>query len=212
MAADTFLNELEKDALKEIVNIAFGEAAANLAEIIGLYVFLNVPRVEILQPERIEAYIDQELEAAKTLSIVEQYYIGKIRGAAFLVFPFESGRQLLTLFGGEKLMAAEVADAGFIERETLMEVANIIIGVCVSRLAELLQDAVTYLPPRYLGNRYDSAEFSRDIFTKEAYVILLKTVFHFENREVNGYLFLVNSYESISWLKKAIDEFIASYL
>ena len=31
------LTELEKDAFKEIINIAFGKAAASLADIIGLY-------------------------------------------------------------------------------------------------------------------------------------------------------------------------------
>jgi chemotaxis protein CheC len=207
-----FLTDLEKDALKEIINLSFGDAASSLADIIGTYVLLSVPNVEIMQRDEIMHYIDRELSEPKDLSIVEQYYIGKIKGAAFLVFSHDGSKQLLSLFeGGEKMDTSDYS-IDFLEKETLTEVGNIIIGACVSKLAELLSDTVSYLPPRFLWSKNMRSAFSGEIFERESYVILLKTIFQFEEKDVKGFLFLVNSYESVKWLKTAIDEFIEKYV
>jgi chemotaxis protein CheC len=207
-----FLNELEKDALKEIINLSFGDAASSLADIIGTYVLLSVPDVEIMQRDEIMQYIDRELSESKDLSIVEQYYIGKLEGAAFLVFSYDAGRQLLSLFEGGDDMDMGDYSMDFMEKEALTEVGNIIIGACVSKLAELLSDNVSYMPPRFLWSKNLRNAFSGGIFDRESYVILLKTIFQFEENDVRGFLFLVNSFESVTWLKTAIDEFIEKYV
>jgi chemotaxis protein CheC len=205
------LTDLERDALKEMINVSFGDAAASLAEIIGTYVLLSVPNVEIMQPEQIAAYIEREFSDPEELSIVEQYFIGKIKGAAFLVFSHEGGRRLLSLFEGAGQIDTSTYSLDFLEKETLTEVGNIVIGACVSKLAELLSDMVSYLPPRFISRAGVQGSFSGALFEGESHVILLKTLFQFEARNVSGYLFLVNSYESMQWLKKAIGEFIDGY-
>ena len=45
--ASSTLNELEKDALQEIMNISFGQAAADLSDVIDLYVTLTVPFIDV---------------------------------------------------------------------------------------------------------------------------------------------------------------------
>ncbi len=207
-----FLNTLEKDALKEIINLSFGDAASRLAEIIGTYMLLSVPDIEIMERDEIIHYIDRELSDPKDLSVVEQYYIGKLEGAAFLVFSYDAGRRLLSLFEGADETDLPDYSMDFMEKEALTEVGNIIIGVCVSKLAELLSDNVSYLPPRFLLSKNLKDAFSGGIFDRESYVILLKTVFQFEEQDVTGFLFLVNSFESVKWLKTAIDEFIEKYV
>jgi chemotaxis protein CheC len=205
------LSDLERDALKELINVSFGDAAASLGEIIGTYVLLSVPNVEVMLPEQIAAYIEHEFADPKELSIVEQYFIGKIKGAAYLVFSHEGGRRLLSLFEGAVPIDTSAYSMDFLEKETLTEIGNIVIGTCVSKLAELLTDTVSYLPPRFLASTSAKGSFSGALFEGESHVILLKTLFEFEERNVSGYLFLVNSYESMQWLKKAIGEFIDGY-
>jgi chemotaxis protein CheC len=209
--AQLSLSELERDALKELINVSFGDAAASLGEIIGTYVLLSVPNVEIMQPEQIAAYIEREFSDPQDLSVVEQYFIGKIKGAAYLVFSHEGGRRLLSLFEGAIQVDTSAYSLDFLEKETLTEIGNIVIGACVSKLAELLTDTVSYLPPRFLARAAAPGSFSGTLFEGESHVILLKTLFEFEERNVSGYLFLVNSYESMQWLKRAIGEFIDGY-
>ncbi len=206
------LTELERDAFKEIINIAFGKAAASLADIIGLYVILSVPKVEILQPGEIQQFIEREVNETKGLNIIEQYYIGKIRGAAFLVLSYENSKQLLSLLGGEEQKESlNFFSIAMLEQETVTEIGNIIIGACVSKTAELLKDFVTYTPPRFIGGKFSGYDLPQKLFDKETYAIVLKTLFQFENKDINGHLFLVNSVESLDWLKKAIHDYMKHY-
>lgn len=205
------LSDLEKDALKEVINIALGRAAVELFEIINLYVFMNIPDLEVLKPNELVAYIQQEVNPGAGFNLVEQYFIGKTKGIAYLMLPSKSGQQILSLLGAEQ---SEVNAYGLdlLEQEALMEIGNIVIGVCVSRISELMGDVVSYLPPRIInGNTYEQA-LPEGLFDGEHYVIILKTVFHFEGKNIEGYMFLINSYDSIVWLKKSIKHFIDQYL
>lgn len=209
---DGILTEIEKDALKEIINIAFGKAAASLADVIGLYVILNVPKIEILQPDEIQEFIGKEINESKGLSIVEQYYIGKIKGAAFLVLSYESNKQLVALLDdGKDKDTFDMFSPASLEQETVVEMGNIIIGACVSKIADLLQVYVTYTPPRFLAGKLSRDDLPQKIFDRESYVIVLKTIFQFEKKDISGFLFLVNSFESIQWLKEAIQKYLKNY-
>jgi chemotaxis protein CheC len=97
------------------------------------------------------------------------------------------------------------------EKETLMEVGNILIGACVGKVAELLGDRVSYSPPRVAIENYEIASIPADIFDVESSAIILRTVFTFNERDVTGFLFLVTKYESITWLKEALVTFMDKY-
>jgi len=206
------LNELEKDALKEIINISIGQAAQTLEEIIKLYVFMNIPRLEVLGPEELQGFLKAEIPTYKSLHLIEQYFIGKTKGVAYLVLPEKSGNAVLTLLGMDNI-DSENCTFDKLEQEALLEIGNIIVGTCVSKISELMGDIVTYLPPRIIEHNENNG-YLPSFFLQEdelSYVIIFKTVFHFESKDVEGYLFLINSYESIKWLKKAIDEFISNF-
>jgi chemotaxis protein CheC len=204
------LSELESDALREVINLSFGDAACTLSEVVGLYVQLNVPKVAVLSAEETTTYIREQLDPAEEFSVVEQYYIGKLRGTAFLVFSQGAGTELLRLFDVHHTTnASHTLDV--LERETYLEVGNIIIGACVSKLAEFLSDQVAFMPPRFLGGHLHESDLSQAMVKAEGSVIILKTVFQFEAGEVDGNLFLVNGFESTRWLKQAIQDFINKY-
>ncbi len=206
------LSEFEKDALREIINLAFGEAAAGLAEVMGIYVFLNVPLIQIMSPSEISSYIEKELSLSSGLNIVEQYYIGKIRGVAFLVMSYENAEDILSILGDKDLLKLDDYAVDLLTQETLVEIGNIVIGACVSKIAEILSDSVMYLPPRYLGASYNANNLPPEFFKSNSYVVMLKTIFKFETKEINGFLFLVNSYDSLQWLRDSIDKFVANYV
>ncbi len=201
------LSDLEKDALREIVNIALGQAASDLNEIINIYVFMDIPRLEIMSPEEISSFIDHELPVDEGLHLVEQYYVGKTKGIAYLVLPTSCGSQLLRLLDEENDFT-ETQAVDILAKEALVEIGNMIIGACVSKISELTRDVVTYMPPRLIECRKDYNPLPQGFFGEECFVVILKTVFHFEKEDIEGYLFLTNSYASMSWLKKSIDDFI----
>jgi chemotaxis protein CheC len=204
------ITEEEKEILKEIMNIGFGKAAADLAEIINISVVLSVPYVQMLKAQELPEYLRTQVSEYERISIIEQNFWGNFKGSAFLVFQASSGRELVSLFA-ENPEDAAAGSIDTLEKETLMEVGNILIGACVGKLSELLGDAVTYSPPRVISENSSNEAIPSRLFETDASAILLKTVFCFKERNVNGFLFLVTSQDSILWLKKALVAFLEQY-
>lgn len=204
------ISDEEKEILQEIMNIAFGKAAADLAEVINIFVVLSVPKIEILNSQDLPSYLKTQVSEYERVSIVEQNFWGDFKGSAFLVFQASAGRELVSLFGDSSDdFGSESIDA--LEKETLMEVGNILIGACVGKLSELLGDAVTYSPPRVVTENTHNEAIPVNIFESGSSAIVLKTVFCFNERNVNGFLFLVTSNDSILWLKKSLVTFMEQY-
>jgi chemotaxis protein CheC len=204
------ISEEEKEILQEIMNIAFGKAAADLAEVINIFVVLSVPNIQMLEARNLPEYLKTQVSEYDRISIVEQNFWGEFKGSAFLVFQASAGRELISLFGDDtEDSGAESIES--LEKETLMEVGNILIGACVGKLSELLGDAVTYSPPRVVSENSPNDAIPINIFENDSSAIILKTVFRFNERDVSGFLFLVTSHDSILWLKKSLVTFMEQF-
>ena len=208
---DGIITEEEKELLQEVMNISFGKAAADLAEVIDIYVILSVPNIKILQAVNLPEFLKSEIRDVEDISIIEQKFWGKFKGDALLIFPSGSALELINILEPQKdtFYGSEPIDV--LERETLMEVGNILIGACVGKIAELLKDIVTYTPPRVIIEKYPLDKISKEQFSNNDTVIVLKTVFQFKERDVNGFLFLMTSNDSVDWLKKALYKFMEQY-
>ncbi len=205
------LSPLELDALQEIMNIGFGRAAVDLEEIIDLHVILSVPKIAIMNAEDVLQYIHHEIPDTTDMSMVTQFFTGKFNGSSFLVFPHGEGRKLLRIFDTEIPLMGEQYDIDVLEKETLVEIGNIIIGACVGKIAEMLGDVVSYAPPRYFNQDQIYITLGDVLSDKNSFAILFKTVFNFEQHNVSGYLFLISQYSIMPWLKQAIADFLGSY-
>jgi chemotaxis protein CheC len=201
----------DKDILQEIMNIAFGKAAADLAELIDIFVVLSVPNIQVLQATDLPGYITSVVDGHVGFSLVEQNFWGEFKGNAYLVFPNGSGKELVAILGNVEDVILEPTVADLLEKETLVEVGNILIGACVGKLAELLSTAVTYSPPRVVIESKSEIPLPKMLFDTSASAIVLKTDFCFNERNVQGYMFLVTSQESIIWLKQALADFMSHY-
>ncbi len=205
--SSTMLNDLEIEILQEIMNIGFGRAAAELAEVIDIFITLQAPKIQILRADSLAAYIGTEIKAFTTCSIVEQPYLGKVKGLAFLIFPHGAEKEFLSYFQDKDIDSMQSDILIDLEKEVLMEVGNILIGACVSKIFEILEGFVTFQPPRVIVGESFTDAYLQGEFSEGDYAIILKTSFTFEDRDVQGYLFLVHRAESAPELKKALAEF-----
>ncbi|MCE5212070.1 MAG: chemotaxis protein CheC [Deltaproteobacteria bacterium] len=200
----------ETDLLQEIMNIAFGRAASDLAEFIDIFVILSVPQIRLLQAIDLPKYINMELKDYNTVSVVEQNFWGKFKGSAYLVFPAGSGRRMISLFdGGARFFDSEPTHE--MEKETFLEVGNILIGACIGKIAELLGDVSTYSPPRVVVEKSNRGLVADNLFDPDSLAIVLKTVFEFNEKNVSGYLFIVTKQESFGWLKNALYKYLEQF-
>jgi chemotaxis protein CheC len=211
------ISDGDAEILQELMNIAFGQAAADLGQVIDMYVVLSVPRVRVTSAGELPRFLDEIIGAEARISIVEQEFWGTFRGHALLVLPANSSQALLTSLGAqtaderepEFLDSAEPME--LLERETLMEVGNIIMGACVGKLSELLRCVVSYSPPGLMVHDATRAGVRLGAFDPACSVIVLQTLFCFGDQGAGGHVLLVISDESFQWLKAALADFVASY-
>jgi chemotaxis protein CheC len=208
---DSALSIEEKEILQEVMNIAFGKASANLADVIDIYVALSVPNILIMPASKVKNYIENEVKDYGIIDMVKQQYWGEFKGIAFLIFPSGAGKKLVSLFQKSENLSFDSEPIDAMEKETLLEVGNILIGACVGKLAELLGDIVTYSPPAAMIEQKSANSISKNTFGLNCTAIILKTVFRFENEDVSGNLFLTTSNESIHWLKEALNKILDEY-
>ena len=200
----------EAAILQEVMNIAFGKASADLAKVIDIRVVLNVPHVELIGADGLLQRIKEETKVYDALSIIEQNFWGKFTGSALLAFPSSAKKGLISLFDDE---GEEVSP--LLEKETLLEVGNILIGACVGKVAELLGDMVSFSPPR-LNPHVVISNLAKEAVSKHLagagkIAVLMKTVFHFEDKDISGFLFLVANQDSIEWLETALNNFMSNF-
>jgi len=208
---EIIISDEELDILQEVMNIAFGKASADLAEVIDIYVVLSIPDIKLMKTADVPSFIEEEIDDLGNVSVIKQSYKGKFHGTALLFFPGGAGKKLFSLFDNSTAAAAESEVSVVLQKETLLEVGNILIGASVSKVAELLNDVVSYRPPRIIVESRPGDIVDWDLAEPDAPAILMRTVFTFDNRDISGLLFLIPSYKSFEWLKKALHAFLEQY-
>ena len=210
--SEMIISDEERDILQEVMNIAFGKASAELAEVIDIYVVLSIPDIRLMETAEVPGYIESEINDFNNISVIKQSYTGKFHGTALLFFPGGAGKKLFSLFdNGTAAAPGSEGNSVVLEKETLLEVGNILIGASVSKVAELLDDVVSFRPPRIIVESRPGEIVDWDLAEPEGPAILMHTVFSFDKRDINGLLFLVPSYKSFEWLKKALHAFLQQY-
>ena len=192
------------------MNIAFGRAASDLAEYIDIFVILSRPHIKLLQAFDLPSYLNNEIKDYDKVSVVEQNFWGKFKGNAFLVFPSGTGKRMISLFDSEnKFFESEPTHE--LEKETFLEIGNILIGACIGKIAELLGDVTTYSPPRVVVENSLRGVVYDNLSDPDNLAIVLRTVFEFNEKNVSGYMFILTKQESFAWLKTALYKFLEQY-
>ena len=205
------ITSAETDLLQEIMNIAFGRAASDLAEFIDIFVVLSVPQIKLLPAYQLPDYINSEIMDydQDRVSVVEQSFWGKFKGNALLVFPSGTGKRMISLFDGKDEFFQSDPSLEQ-EKETFLEIGNILIGACIGKLAELWGDIATYSPPRVLVEKSLHRVYE-SIINPDSMAIVLRTVFSFNEKNISGFMFVLTKQESFAWLKNALHKFLEQY-
>ncbi|MFD1612366.1 chemotaxis protein CheX [Sphingomonas tabacisoli] len=198
------LNELEHDALTEIVNIGVSRAAASLRKMIGDQVLLSVPSIEVVSQSR-AARLISEREVVDLIA-VRQDFAGPFSGRALLIFPETNSLELVRAVTGGELSVEEVAE---MEVEALAETGNVILNSCLATMANMLKRSLTMTIPQVLrGNGATLFEVDSEAQT-EGLVLFLYIDFSVRMRDIRGYIAMLMDIPSLATLKELLDEFIA---
>lgn len=208
---EALLKEDEQELLQEIMNIAFGQAASDLAEMVDIFVVLSIPEVRLIEVTELPDYLVETMGGPARFSLVEQPFWGPFNGSGYLLIPSGVTRELVAILGNQKFESTQGLSLKVLEMESLQEVGNILIGACIGKVAELLEAEVTYSPPTVAQEFVTGEAIPKDTWGPHSTAIVLKTLFRFSGRNVSGLILIVTSQNSLQWLKKALAEFLGRY-
>jgi chemotaxis protein CheC len=199
----TVLDELELDALTELVNLGVSRAATNLRDMIGQQVLLSVPTVALMGRDRaVETLGKRE---PKRLVAVHQVFEGDITGRALLIFPEIKSLELVRAVTGGDLPLEDIIE---LEQEALTETGNVVLNGCLATIANLLQRRLKISLPELLRGE------GREFFDLEPppergdVVIFIYINFVVKKHDVSGYIAMLMDMPSLAALKGLLRDFI----
>jgi chemotaxis protein CheC len=198
------LDELERDALTEIVNIGVSRAASSLRKMVGDQVLLSVPSIEVVSQTRAARLIGER--EADELVAIRQDFAGAFSGRALLIFPEENSLELVRAVTHDELSAQEVVE---IEHEALAETGNVILNACLATIANMLQRPLTMTIPEVIrGDGETLFEVFEDA-PSDGLVLFLYIDFSVRHRDIRGYIAMLMNLPSLAVLRELLGEFIA---
>ena len=90
------LNEEQRDALQELMNVAMGQGADRLARLTETFVTLSVPRIHAVDVTN-TSLLNQLTIASQPAIITRQSFLGRLRGEVMVCFGDNGADQLSDL-------------------------------------------------------------------------------------------------------------------
>jgi chemotaxis protein CheC len=199
------LDELERDALTELLNMGVSRAATFLSKMVSDQVALSVPSVSIVERETaIEAF---SRGGPSQFVAVGQNFQGRFSGRALLIFPEVNSLELVRAAVGDGYSLEEIVD---LEQEALTEMGNVILNGCLSMIANALRENLSISLPSLLRGDGRSILYSHgDADVPSNHVLLLYIDFSIRSRNIRGYIALLMDLPSLTALRELIHRFIA---
>lgn len=141
-----------RDCYQEVVNVAMGQAGAHLARIMDVFVQLPIPNVNLIEVSELHMMLS-DIDTQDSTSGVCQGFLGDgISGEALLIFSDSSFKDVAKIFKIE----GEVDDQ--LQLELLMDAASLLIGTCLTGIANQLDMYFRQGHPVVLGQHQSVQE------------------------------------------------------
>jgi chemotaxis protein CheC len=197
------LDEMERDALAELVNIGVSRAASSLRVMVGREILLSVPDVAILPRGRAAEIIGDHQKAR--LVAVRQDFEGDFFVRAMLIFPETNSLELVRAVTGGNLPLDEIVA---LEQEALAETGNIILNNCLATIANILKRTLRMsLPDLFRGNGAELFGLSANSDPDDV-VLVIYINFTVDSREITGYIAMLMDSPALRILKELLNELV----
>ncbi|MDU9022028.1 response regulator [Pseudomonas corrugata] len=180
------------DAFRETVNVAIGRAAALIAKVLGVFVQLPVPNVNILEVGELHMAL-ADAGSSQQLTAICQGFIGSgIAGEALLIFHDSEVADIA------QLMQRQSAD--YSDLEMVLDLSSVLIGACLSSIAEQIDVVFSQGHPQVLGQHAAIDELILVNQTRWKKTLAVEISYSLEGHDIRFDLLLLFTEDSIERL------------
>ena len=173
-------NEMEIDALGEMMNISLGASATAMSTLLGSTVHITTPKVKILTRDQFEF---KKLEPAVGVEIA---YVEGLEGSNIMMFSRNDVRIIVGTLLGE-----EIPDDKFeldeINRSAICEVMNQMMGASATALSEFLKFTVNISTPVSFEIT-DAESFKNKYFPEATPMVVISFILEIEGKLKSEFL------------------------
>ncbi|MBF0233582.1 MAG: hypothetical protein HQK65_11165 [Desulfamplus sp.] len=202
------------EMLKEVVNLAMGQAGKDLATILNSFVDLSVPEIQIVEAEKIAQKVLQEsvFEENEKVNIFRQTFrsISFMDGEAIVIFNNETRKRVSQILGvPDQINAME-------ELDFMLELTNLMVGACLNSISEqLFNQSMSFSPPELLSENNVLRNIAYETFKRRnlkwEYTLLSKITFVLKDRSFKSDLLIFISEKAIQAVNESLNRMLADY-
>ena len=180
------LNELQKDALKEVGNIGAGHAATALSQLLNTKINLSEPRIDVIKFRDLATRVGHQNQMVAALHM---YIRGEAPGQIVVLFDREQAIDFVGTFLKRVIGDIQVFDS--IADSTLKEIGNIIAGSYLSAINNLTgQNVLPSVPTLSYGTIQAAFRTLMSILPDQD-VFLIESAFLDKEKVVSGQFILI---------------------
>ncbi len=173
------LNNEQLDLFTELINIGVGKAAKLLNELISSPIKLSIPKIIVERP--IDLVKKLKPGKSTTYYAVKLQFEGSFNGIAEIVFPSESGNNLVSILTGEEPYSDELDG---LRVGTLNEVANMLLNGVMGTISNIIKEVFNYSIPVYSEDIFENLFI--DPTSEDKIVLFGETHFVVESADIEG--------------------------
>lgn len=196
------LTQTQKEVLNELVNIAFGRAAASLSAMVHQRMQLEAPQVMMLSLNELSDALKSLYQA--DVACVHQVFGGRFNGNALLLMSHADASALLSLLVDEPPIYHTLTPS---DREALMEIGNILLNAFIGSFGNLLRERISFMVPVLHVDTVEGMIRSLEIDkTRLHYALFVTTRFVLTKGKATGHLAMIMGVESLEALFSSMEE------
>jgi chemotaxis protein CheY-P-specific phosphatase CheC len=195
MLASASLSEPQvtfRDAFREVINVAMGRAAALLARVLGVFVQLPVPNVNILEVGELHMALIDAQQGDRLTAVCQGYIGGGICGEALLLFHDSEVADMARLLQRQ--------EHDYQPMEMLLDMSSVVIGACLSGIAEQINVKFSQGHPQILGEHASIDELIRLNQQRWRKTLAVEVSYSIEGHDIHFDLLLLFTEDSVPLL------------
>ncbi|HEX8547567.1 MAG TPA: chemotaxis protein CheC [Cytophagaceae bacterium] len=189
MSNSILINDLEKEIIKEIVNIGLAKAADAFAIIAKEKVLINAPNLEIAEVTEMGQLMPNY---DKHNLIIESSLKGDLQGKTYLLFTEEQADKFAEICLGTTKLNSEQKE--HLKKSLLLEIGNIITGSLVTQLANIFKmelfGSVPELVNNVIGNVLNNLNKEYNVYKPFIFTVKTQFVYSWKSLELPFLLIL----------------------
>ena len=194
------LDEIQKDALKELGSLGSGKASSELSKLVDTEVHLEVPFVDVVPTSSVP-----DLVGGPKRLVVGTYcqVSGDVSGTIVVVFPIQSARMLIDVLNKQPIGTCDVLNED--DRTKIKVVGEILSSAYLQTLVDFLGLKATHDKPRIVSAFGESLPDFVLLNVRGDRALLLKTIFNVPStKDLEGNFVLLLTAESIEKILETI--------